>query len=204
MICSSSISGVLRHRAEQRVERLARLEVDRAVLDLDDDVVAELCRRAARTPCTPAWRGLGRRLAPVDERAPDDDAAVRRQRVGQHVGAVGMGAAVVLRPGLAFGVGLDQEAAEVGDEVGRSRRAFARHQAATVGIERVGGREPAELHGRAEARREIDADAAGPEDVGERRRPFPGRRRQDLRVGVDVVEHGAVDADRGVGARVVA
>ena len=32
----------LRHRAEQRVERLARLEVERAVLHLHDDVRAEL------------------------------------------------------------------------------------------------------------------------------------------------------------------
>ena len=52
----------------------------------------------------------------VDERAPHHDAAVRRQRVGQHVGAVGVRAAVVLRAGLAFAVGLDDEAAEVGNQ----------------------------------------------------------------------------------------
>ena len=37
-------------RAKQRVERLAGLEVERPVLHLHEDVVAELCRRAARTP----------------------------------------------------------------------------------------------------------------------------------------------------------
>jgi hypothetical protein len=40
---------------------------------------------------------------------------VRRDRVGEQVGAVGMRAAVVLRTGLPFAVRLDDEAAEVGN-----------------------------------------------------------------------------------------
>ena len=102
------------HRAEQRVERLARLEVDGAVLDLQR-TLAGTCRPAAPARCTPACAILGD-VGLVDERAPDDDAAVRGQRVRQHVGAVGVRAAVVLRSGLPLRVGLDQEAAEVGDE----------------------------------------------------------------------------------------
>ena len=41
---------------------------------------------------------------------------MRRERVGEHVGAVRMGAAVVLRARLPFGIGLDQKAAEIGDQ----------------------------------------------------------------------------------------
>ena len=105
----------LRHRAEQRMERLARLEVERAVLDLDEDVRAELSveRDELRVGALDA---IGIDVRVVDEGAPHDDAAVGRERVGEDVGAVRMGAAVVLRPGLPFAVRLDDEAAEVGDE----------------------------------------------------------------------------------------
>ena len=98
-----------------------------------------------------------------------------RERVGQHVGAVGVGAPVVLRPGLALGVGLHQEAAEVGDErvdlVG-----LALPPGGHLRVERIGGRQAADLDRRAEARGQVDADAVGPEDVGERRRLARGTR----------------------------
>ena len=78
------------------------------------------------------------------------------ERLGEHVGAVGMGAVVVLRPGLAFGIGLDQEAAEIGDravDLVGLRLPPGAHR----GIERIGGLQPAQLDRRGEARREIDA-----------------------------------------------
>ena len=42
MICTSSISGVFGHGAEQRMQRLARLEIERPVLHLQQHVGAEL------------------------------------------------------------------------------------------------------------------------------------------------------------------
>ena len=83
---------------------------------------------------------------PIDKGAPHHDAAMRRQRVGEHVGAVGVAAAVVLRPRLAFGIGLDQEAAEIGDgavDLVHLRPPPGPHG----GIERIGGLQPAELIG---------------------------------------------------------
>ena len=58
--------------------------------------------------------------------------------------------------------------------------------------------------GAREARGEVDADAVRPEHVGERRAPWRcSAAVRTVGLGVDVVEHDAVDADRGVGARIV-
>ena len=109
----------LRHRGDHGGDGLAGLEVQRAVLDLQDHVVVEpaVQRRevVVRRPCA-----VGGPVAPVlvvvvDERAPEHGAAERAQRPGQQVRAVGVVAAVRERARLPLGVGLDDEAAEVGD-----------------------------------------------------------------------------------------
>ena len=191
----------LGHRPEQRMERLARLEVDRPVFDLHQHVRREpaVVRHELGVGLFGAVVGF---FVRVDEGAPHHDAAMRRQRLGQHVGAVGVRAAVVLRPGLAFGIGLDQEAAESGNDavhlvgLGLPPRPHRR-------VERIGGLEPADLDRRAEARAQVDLDPVRPEHPGQRRRLLQVHRRERLRAGVDVVEHRAVDADRGIGAGVV-
>ena len=123
-------------------------------------------------------------------------------RFRQHVGAVGVRALVVLRSGLAFGVRLHEETAEIRDvavdlvDLGLPPGAHRR-------IERIRGLQSAELDRRAEARREIHAHAVRAQHAGERRGLFEVRRRQAGGVGVDVRQHRAVDADRRAGARVV-
>ena len=106
---------------EERRDRLAHLEVDGAVLDLDDDVGLELA--VERMEVVVAGAGaVGLEVVPVevmvvDEAAIENDAAVRCERTGEDVGGIGGSAAVLRRAGAAFGVGLDDEAAEVGDEL---------------------------------------------------------------------------------------
>ena len=115
-----------RESAEQRRGGLADLEVDRAVLDLDDDVVEELAVERVEV----VVGGLGAvvlgilpiHFVVVDEAAIEQDAAVRLEGLGDDVGGVGVGAAVFGRAEPAFGVGLEHEAAEVGDRLCRSRR----------------------------------------------------------------------------------
>ena len=51
----------------------------------------------------------------VDEAAIEDQAAVRLERAGDHVGGVGVGAVVGGGADAAFGIGLHDDAAEVGD-----------------------------------------------------------------------------------------
>ena len=107
MICSSAMFGVFGIAPNMRVERLARHEVERPVLRLDEDVVAEGAVERHEL-LVGALDAVGIDGGVVDEGAPHDDAAVRLDRVGEQVGAVGVGALVVLRPGLAFAVGLDE------------------------------------------------------------------------------------------------
>ena len=143
----------LLERAEERMERLARHEVDRAVLHLHEHVRLELAIELGELDVG-ALGTIGIDVLVVDERAPDDVAAVRRDRVGEAVRAFGMVAAVVLRSGLPFRVGLDEEAAEVRHE----RVDLVRLRLPPVGdrgIERIGRLQPAEPDRRGEIRREI-------------------------------------------------
>ena len=103
-------------RAEQWVERFARHEVDRAVLDLDEDVWPELSIEL-RELDVGALGAIRIHVFVVDERAPDDVAAVTGDRIGKAVGALGVIAAVVLGSRLPFGIRLDEKPAEVGNEL---------------------------------------------------------------------------------------
>ena len=160
-----------RHGAEQRMERLARLEVDRSVLHLQQHVVAKLPieRHELGVRLLRAVIGL---LVRVHERAPHHHATVRRQRIGQHVRAVRVGAAVVLRTRLPFRVRLDEEAAEVRNlaiDLIHLRAPPGLH----AGVERICGLQSTDLDGRAEARGQKHAHAVGPQHV--RRLPPPSR-----------------------------
>src|SRR5262245_46333512 len=94
------------------MERLARLKIDRPVLDLQQDVRRELAVEWLQVFISGAGAVIAL-LHVVNERAPDDDSAVRGEGGGQHIGAVNVVAVVSARAGLALAVCLDQEAAEV-------------------------------------------------------------------------------------------
>ena len=120
---------------------------------------------------------------------------MRPQGLRQHIGTVGMRPPIILRPGLPFGIGLHKETAEIRDEridliglglpPGEHRR-----------VQRVSGLEPAETHRGSPFDGEISPDTVLPEDVG-----YPGHSLymlsvKDKRIGVDIIEHRAVDPDR--------
>ena len=193
----------LLQRAEQRMERLARHEVDRAILHLHEHVRPELSVELRELDVR-ALGAIGIDVLVVDERAPDDVAAARGDGVGEAVRAFGMIAAVVFRAGLPFGVGFDEEAAEVGDAACRSRRPCAFHQATTPGSSgsavlrppsRIGAAKFAE---RIHAERRTDATASASAATLSR---YSGVSIE--RVRVDAVDDRRVDADRRVRARVV-
>ena len=172
-----------------------------AVLHLHQHVVGELAVERHEFVVRLLGAVVGR-LVRVDEGAPHHDAAMRRQRFGQHVGAVGMVAPVILRSGLAFGIRLDEETAEIGN-VAVDLVDLRLPPGAHRGIERIRGLESAEFDGRAEPRGEIHAHAVGTEHVGQRRGLVEICRREAGGIGIHVGEHRAVDADRRTGARVV-
>src|SRR5579859_1126167 len=98
--------GGIGHGPEQGVEGFAGLEVDGAVLYLYQYVAMEAAVEGLEFGIGlpgPVFGGL----VTIYEGPPDDDPLVWSEGVGEHIGAVGVGTAVVLRTGLAFGVGLD-------------------------------------------------------------------------------------------------
>ena len=113
-------SLVFRRPAKSGETGSSRLEVDGAVFDLHDDIRRELAVERMKDVVGGAG-AIGLEVVVVevivvDESAVENDAAVRRERVGEYVGGIGGAAAVAGWAGLAFGIGLDREAGEVGDE----------------------------------------------------------------------------------------
>ncbi len=113
-----------------------------------------------------------------------------------------MAAAIVLGTRLALGVGFDQEAAEIRNPVvdfidlGLPPRPHA-------GIEGIRALQPSQLDRGAEARAQINLDAVGAKDCGQRLDLLEVGLCQNESVGVDVRQHRAVDAYRGARARIV-
>src|SRR5579871_1686554 len=101
------------HGAEQWMEGFARLKIDGAVLDLEENVCFKLAVQRLEFVVGLPGPVFVRRA--VDKSAPDYDAVVGSQRIGQHIGAVGMGSSVVLRARLTFGISFYEESAEVRD-----------------------------------------------------------------------------------------
>ncbi|MCY1172950.1 hypothetical protein D9M73_130970 [compost metagenome] len=189
------------HRAEQRVEGLARLKIDRAIFHLDDDIGGEFPveRLEVIIRLFGAVFGI---LLRVDKRTPHHHATMRGERRRQHVGTIGMAAFIVLRAWLALGIGLHQKAAKIGNRT-VDFISFRAPPRGDLRIERVCGLQPAQLDRRREPGREVHFDAVRAEDVGQGCCLGDIRCGEAVGLGVDVVEHGAVDADRSIGAGII-
>ena len=90
----------MRHGAEQRTVRLARLEIYRPVLYLNYNIVEELSvERFKLKICLLGTVGIARA---IDECAPHYYSSVRFQCGCQHIGSFGMSAVIIARTGLSF------------------------------------------------------------------------------------------------------
>jgi hypothetical protein len=123
----------------------------------------------------------------VDEGAVEDDSMMGREGGGEGVGGVGGGAAKAGGAGLAFGVGLDGEAGEVGDE-----RVyfvdFGGPPGFDGGVEGVVGGQAADGLGAGDGHGHGEMNAPGTERVGDAGDLQEVRRVEELRGGVDVVD----------------
>jgi len=113
---------------------------------------------------------------------------------GEGVGGVGGGAAKTGGAGLAFGVGLDGEAGEVGNE-GIYFVDFGSPPGFYGGVERVVGGQVADDLGAGDGYRHGEMDAPGAEGVGDAGDLLEVVGVDELRGGVDIVYVDAVDAD---------
>ena len=128
---------------------------------------------------------------------------MRRERPRDHVGRVGMRPVVCGWAEPALGVGLEDEAAKVGDRAIQGVHAILpeRRHAGVQRIERV---QPADAPGAAEVDRHRERDAPRPKRVGDARELRDEPVGDDERIGVDVVDRRAVDPHRREQAAVVA
>ena len=194
-------------RAEERRGRLADLEVDRAVLDLENDVGVEAAveRMEVVVRCS---RAVVLQVAPVhqvvvDEAAIEDDAVVRRKGSRDHVGGVGVRPVVCGRPEPALGVGLEDEAAKVGDRAVERVHAILPERR-DAGVERIERVESADAARAAEVDRYRHRDAPRPQRIRDPRELGNETVGDGQCVGVDVVDRRAVDAHRREQPSVVA
>ena len=189
----------LLHSGKQRTVWFTRLEVYGAVLNLDDDIIAELAVQGHKLQISLV--GTIGTLRRIDEGAPHHNALVRFEYIGQHVGTVGVCTFEVLWAWLALGVGLHQEAAEV-----RNQFVDFVHLGVppfdNLGVERVGSLQSAHLDGRSEVDGEIDADAIGTQLVGNTLCLLQALGRECLRFGIYVVENGTIDTDGSIGTSI--
>ena len=179
--------------------RLARLEVERTVLCLEYYVLTELSIDGQELGYRLLYAVFTLVLVAIDEATPHHYAAVGLQGIGKHVGTVGVTTVVVARTRLPFRVGLHEEAAEVRYH---SIDLFCLRLPPFLNlrVERVGGLQVAENHGRGEVYRQIGLDAIFAQYVGNHLHLIYIFSGKHLRRGVDIVEYRTVDAYRGVGA----
>ena len=123
---------------------------------------------------------------------------MRFEHSRQHIGSVGMRASEVLRSRFALRISLDEESPEVGYEfIDIVHLVFPPSD--DLLVERVGRFESSQSDGRCEIDGEIDHYAIGAQHVGNALRLHEMALRERLGLGVDIVEHRAVDTDRRIG-----
>src|SRR5580658_502822 len=106
--------------AEKRRRGFAYLKIDGTIFDLNDDVVVELAVERMKN----IVRGAGAivfqvgpiEMIVVNEGAIEKHAPVWFERARDNVGGIGGSTSISGRTGAAFGIGFDDEAAEIRDQ----------------------------------------------------------------------------------------
>src|SRR5579871_2945955 len=190
---------------QQRRDRFARLKIDWTVLDLNNDVLFELSIERMEI-IVGGFGAIVARVAPiemmvVDEGAVKDDAVVRLQGASNDVGGVDRCPAIDGRAQLTLRVGFDREAAKIRDSRIKSFDLLA----PPIGDARVEWIKGIEITARfrcaqIDRDRELNAPRAkGIRNANELRKVIVVEK---TRIGIDVVDGAAVDADGCQKARV--
>ena len=190
----------IRHRAEHRMKRLARLEVDRAVLHLDDHIVGKL--PVQRHEFAIRLLGpVGFVFSGVNEGAPDHRTPIANG-FGEHIGTISVATPIVLRAGLPFAVRLDEEAAEIGNG-GVKLVGLRLPPCPDLRVERIGTFEPAVILRRAEPNGHVETNAVRSPRIGQPLVFGDVPRFEHEGAGIDVVDHHAIDTERGIGTSII-
>jgi len=106
------------------MEWLSWLEINRAVFHLHQNVGPELAIQRHKL-LVGALGPVRVNICVVDKGPPQQYAAVRLQRLGQHVGAIVMSCAIVLRPRLTLRARFDLESAKIWNQTVYLRLLFS-------------------------------------------------------------------------------
>ena len=186
----------LLQRSEQRTIRLTGLEVDGAVLDLDDHIVGKLTIEGHEL--LTGLVGTIAALGIIYEGTPHHDTFMGLQCTCQHIGTIGMRTSEVHRTRLTLRIGFNQETAKVGNQFVNLVHLIL-PPLDDFGIKGISRLQTTHLDGRCEVDGEIDADAIGAQLVGYRLGLLQTLRGEGLRLGIHIVEYRTVDTDGGTG-----
>src|SRR5579872_6386531 len=183
---------------EQRGRRLSHLEIDWAILDLNDDVIVEVAVKRMKV----VVGGLGAivlQVSPVEmvvvnERAVEHDATVGLERSRNHVGSVGRSAAISGRAEASLGISFHHEAAEIRDLPVNSVDLFA-PPVRDLWIERIKCVEAADGFRAAQIDRQGKLDAPWTECIGDAADLRDEVVVKNSRISIDVVHGASVDPD---------
>ena len=139
----------------------------------------------------------------VDKAAVEEKSTVRLERARHHVGGIGVCSSIGRRSYAALGIRLQDEAGQVGDGA-VELVGFRFPPRGDTRIQRVEGIQSADGLGTSEIHRKHGLDAPGAESRGDARHLRHEVGGQDARVGVDVVDGAAIDAERRQQAGVLA
>ena len=193
--------------AEERRNRLAHLEINRPVFDLDDYVVVELAVERMKDVVGGA-RAIILGIAPIemmviDKGAVKNDSVMRGKSARNHIGGIGGRSAIRGGTEAAFGIRLDDEAGEIRNLAINFVHFFC-HQSATRGSAGSKVSRPPITFG---LLRSTEMDSCTPQGRNtSATRASCGRKSvfKDARIGVHIVDRAAVDSDGSEQARVFA
>ena len=158
-------------RAEKRRSGFAHLEIDGAIFDLQNYIgiklAVEIMEIIVGGAGAVVFQIVPVEVMVVNESAIEQQAAVRLERAGDHVGCVGMRAAICGRTDAAFGIGLQDETREIGNR-SVNLPCFLLPPFDHARVERIVRVETADRFGAAEINR--DGNAHCPRDEMHRRR----------------------------------
>ena len=175
------------------------MEVNRTVLDLDDDIVGKLSVEGHELLV--GLVGTVAALGIIYEGSPHHNTLVWLECTSQHVRTISVRTSEVLRAGFPLRVSLHQEATEVGYELVDLIH-LVLPPLDDIRIKRVGSLQSAHLNGRGEVDGQIDANTIGTQLVGNTLGLLQTLGGECLRLGVHIVEHRTVDTHRRIGTGV--
>ncbi len=183
----------MRHGPEQGAVWFTRLKIHRPVLYLQYHIRRKIAVKRFEF-LIGLFRTVGR--CGIYERTPHHYTAMRGKCSCKHVGSVGMAAAIVARPRLAFRICLHEESSEIRHGIIHFIH-FGIPPPTHVSVERIGRRQTVKSRRRSEVYRKIGTQAIRAQHIGQ----CPNFRkifgRQHARRRVHIVKHDSVNADCG-------